>query len=239
MKFGETKTWTFGQIHYGRLRTFKALLYFMMGFKIIRWWVGTDALTLNITPPGDWLWRKIRLPLHRLKAKVTEWMIGEHCIESESLRKHLIDFGINGNKIRVKYTELTTPKTISCQPLILTYYPKCKRNQTYKNWVYGVDIIDELISAEKEVNWLVVHGETDLAPLFPVIDAYIRPTRHDGMPRLIRECKINKIPYYWSENGKPEIEEVLEFLCKIKSNWRPAKKLLRGNKFSNDSIPFF
>jgi len=225
MKWGEYKTIHRRRYYYGKMPVFNAFLFWLLGKKIVRWWVGTDALTLNFTPPGDWLWQNIRLPLHRVKTKLIDMIITEHLVVSEKLKAHLENFGIKTSKIRIEASYLTYPKKSEPKPLVLVYYPIKKRNQKFKNWVYGVDIIKELKKREQDVNWLIVHGGTDLAPFFPVINAYIRPTRHDGNPRLIRECNLNKVPYYWSRNEKPEIQDIIEFLNKIKSDWRSAKKL--------------
>ena len=37
--------------------------------------------------------------------------------------------------------------------------------------------------------------------VFPIIDLYIHPNRHDGYSRLIRECDIQNIPYYWTHEN--------------------------------------
>ena len=48
-----------------------------------------------------------------------------------------------------------------------------------------------------DVNWIVVDGTQDMAKVYPIVDFYYRPTRHDGSPYMIRECRANNIPYYW------------------------------------------
>ena len=55
------------------------------------------------------------------------------------------------------------------------------------------------------VNWIVVNGSSDMSKIYPIVDFYLRPNRHDGMPCMVRECLENLIPYYWSFE-KPDIQ---------------------------------
>ena len=48
------------------------------------------------------------------------------------------------------------------------------------------------------INIIEINGNDDMELIYPIIDFYARPNRHDGNPRMIRECQINNIPYYHS-----------------------------------------
>lgn len=95
---------------------------------------------------------------------------------------------------------------------ILVYAPKGK----FKEWLYGWDIIQWVMNCYPQINWIRVTGNSDMNTIYPKVDAYIRPTRHDGDPLMLQECKQRNIPYYWSVNGKPEVHEIIDFIEGLK-----------------------
>ena len=94
------------------------------------------------------------------------------------------------------------------------YYRGLGGNMPFKNWVYGYDIFKELKEKLPKINFIEVNGEENMSKIYPITDFYIRPNRHDGEPRMIMECEINDIPYYWSEDGKPDIDEIIKQISK-------------------------
>lgn len=86
------------------------------------------------------------------------------------------------------------------------YYRGLGGNQKFKDWVYGKDIVDEL-KKRLAVNIIEVNGNSDMKEIYPIVDFYVRPNRHDGMPRMIKECEKLNIPYYWSKEN-PDIDTI-------------------------------
>jgi len=109
----------------------------------------------------------------------------------------------------------------------ILYYCGKGGNQKFKNWVYGKDIVEqfwvrnldeieyclikdeiEYISETDGIRIIEVNGSADMKKIYPFVDFYIRPNRHDGAPRMIMECQKLGIPYYWSkENPSLDIME--------------------------------
>jgi hypothetical protein len=187
-------------------------------------WVGTDALVLTERPPANKLWY-LKQILYRLKWKFAHDRFDNHYIVHERLRKHLIEFGINPSKISVKIDPPIYKKKFKKQKHkgfnVLYYHPRpihCS-GEKYIRWKYGIDFIEEIIeyfSDFKEINFIKIDGSQDLSKIFPVTDFYLRPSRHDGLPRINLECEINKIPYYYREDGKPNINDIKKCIEKLK-----------------------
>jgi len=175
-------------------------------------WLGTDALTLVENPPTDTVLWWIKLIAYRWKWKIYHRIFDKHYIVHERLRKHLLDFGIKNEKISVVVDPPLFPgkyKKESHEGFVIMYYhpPKaCLGGETYIRWKYGIDFIEQTKRAFikiKDIHFLKIDGSTDMEKVYAVTDYMLRPSRHDGMPRMNIECEINKIPYYYSENGLP------------------------------------
>lgn len=93
---------------------------------------------------------------------------------------------------------------------ILVYYPANAPKRIDPVWLYGFDIIQQLITKHLEWKFKIVDGKQ--LNVYDGIDIYLRPNRHDGASRMIEECKVLGIPYIWSyETGKyikPNINEI-------------------------------
>jgi hypothetical protein len=169
--------------------------------RIIHWWLGTDSLKLVLYPPGKSLWY-IRIFLERLFWKMTESLYYEHWAVNQRVSDNLIRFGINPKKIKIvpdKPAYVNVYKKSEHGGINILYYIENDRtNQKYKDWVYGKDIIDRLINRFPDYNFIKVDGSADMEKIYPIIDAYIRPNRHDGSSRMIAECKANDIPCLWT-----------------------------------------
>ena len=77
-------------------------------------------------------------------------------------------------------------------------------------WTYGYDIYKKIKKKLwPKIDFIEVYGEEDMNRIYPIVDLYIRPTRSDGRPRMIDECKISKIPYIFSRDGNPDSEEFI------------------------------
>jgi hypothetical protein len=178
--------------------------------------MGTDALKLDTFPPGKWYW-SIRIVIERILFKLIEPLFSEHWIVHERLRKHLLNFGISNRKIKVVidpplYPE-PFPKEEHAGFNILFYYA-IGSDRIFTTWKYGYDIFEQVMAYPFgfPINWIIVNVGQDMGKIYPVVDCYVRPSRHDGEPRMVLECKINKIPYYYSEDGNPKVEDIIKFI---------------------------
>ena len=105
---------------------------------------------------------------------------------------------------------------------ILVYYPNGHQKRVDLKWLYGIDIIEKLKEKHSEWDFKVADGSIKKDKLYNNIDIYLRPTRHDGMARMILEAKSINIPIIWSyETGKyvkPNIHRIERRLKKIESS---------------------
>jgi hypothetical protein len=181
--------------------------------------MGTDALKLDTFPPGKWIW-PIRIVMERIVMKLIEPLTSEHWIVHERLRKHLLSFGIADKKIKVVVDPPLYPDPIAKIKhdyfTVLFYCPPGTDNK-FTSWKYGLDVyMDALEQLELDssypIKFIQVDGTEDMKDIYAITDCYVRPSRHDGEPRMILECKINNIPYYYSEDGKPDADDLIKFI---------------------------
>ena len=88
----------------------------------------------------------------------------------------------------------------------ILYYRGITSNQVFMDWLYGYDIMQQLKKDMPEITVIEINGKADMSIVFPHIDFYARPNRHDGCPRLTRECDIQDIPYYHSYSNPSLID---------------------------------
>ena len=192
--------------------------------KIISYYVGSQARWLIKTFPTDL--RKIPyITFIKLRAWLLKPFISEYWVDSEYLIPFILRFAPKAKtrviKDVIKYQK-KYPKEEHSGFSVLYYYPKNEYNKKYCRWVYGKDIIDYLIGEFPQFTWIHIDGTQELSGIFPLVDVYIRPNRHDGSPRLVMECEIQNIPYYHSQCN-PDITEIINFL-----KWQhESKKTLR------------
>jgi len=186
-------------------------------------WLGTDALTLVVNPPTDTALWWMKLIAYRWKWKILHRFFDKHYIVHERLRKHLLDFGIKNEKIEGLIDPPKYTKKYEKMPHkgfnILYYHPSkaCLGGETYIRWKYGIDFIEDAIRYfvnYKDVLFIRVDGNQDLSKIYPITDFMLRPSRHDGLPRMNLECEINDIPYYYKEDG---INTSVGITCQILS----------------------
>ena len=92
---------------------------------------------------------------------------------------------------------------------ILYYWPatrKKKGNRVFFEWLYGYDVFAELIWLIPQATFVIVDGTKDMKEIYPIVDFYLRPNRHDGYPFMVKECIAQDIPFYWSCK-EPDITE--------------------------------
>lgn len=196
----------------GELGLLDALLIKLMGRKLVRWWLGTDVWLLWAFPKGR---GKFSVLKHRLKYYLTKFFVSENWVTAEKLRDEFVACG--GKRASVKYhikgmlTEKV--KKIAHDLVNIAYYCPKDSGESYR-YKYGLDLIEklELMFPYPIVNWIPLDGKFRMSEIYTIIDAMIRPSRHDGRPRMIEECKINSIPYYYSEDREPNLEDMSNFV---------------------------
>ena len=199
----------------GELGLLDALLVKIMGRQLIRWWVGTDVWLLWAFPKGR---GKLSVLKHRLKYHLTKFFVSENWVTSERLKDEFVSCG--GKRDSVKYHirgMLTEKVQKKAHDLVNIAYYWPSDSGEFQRYIYGLDLIEklELMFPYPIVNWIPLDGKFTMREVYSIVDAMIRPSRHDGRPRIIEECKINSIPYYYSENGAPDLEDMSNFVQEI------------------------
>jgi len=182
-------------------------------------WTGSDVLFLNKYPPS----RKIKyvyMFFYRIFARMLDKFAECHYVVSEHLIPELKQFGMKKPIKVLADPPLFTKKVkkIVHPDFNVIYYRPKTNNQVYADWVYGYDIIKEV---EKEFEGTNVHfceldGNQDMNYVYAEADFYLRPNRHDGNPRMVMECAINGIPYYWSYEN-PDKGQIIKEIKKWQS----------------------
>lgn len=100
---------------------------------------------------------------------------------------------------------VSTEKRIPHEGFCVLYYRPIGSNQKFLDWVYGYDVVVELmdIFSGSGIWFKGVSGKE--SNVYEVADFYLRCNRHDGNPRMIMECEQLGIPYYWSKSD-PDME---------------------------------
>ena len=177
-------------------------------------WTGTDVFMLNNWRKRKLLKRPYWIVFRILVKFLDRTMIEGHVTNSELLKKELEEFGFK-KKIELMLTPLNHifkyPKA-EHTPFNVLYYKPPRSDLKFRDWLYGIDLIERL---RKEYSYPVlftsVDGGDDMSRIYPLIDFYVRPNRHDGNSRMTRECDVQEIPYYWS-NENPDYDEMKKAL---------------------------
>ncbi|KKM64873.1 hypothetical protein LCGC14_1496960 [marine sediment metagenome] len=167
-------------------------------------WTGTDVLMLNNRRKRKLLKRPYWIAFRLLVKFLDMTIIEGHLTNCELLKKELIEFGFK-KPIEIQLTPLKHNEKYKKTPhetFNVLYYAPEQSDQKFIDWLYGLDLIRRL---EKQyshpVQFVSVDGKDDMERIYPKIDMYIRPNRHDGFSRMVRECEIQEIPYYWSQEN--------------------------------------
>ena len=196
----------------GELGLLDALLVKIMGRKLIRWWVGTDVLLLREFPIGR---GKLSVFKHRLLYHLTKIFVFENWITAGRLKDEFISCGGKRAVVRYHIRGMLTEKVIKIKHEGINIAWYATNSSKAVRWKYGVDLIEKLMLLFYDVNWIRLDGTLDMKEVYPYLDGYIRPSRHDGRPRLVIECQIQGIPYYYSEDGNPDLEEMSNFVERV------------------------
>jgi len=180
-------------------------------------WQGSDSLLLVKFPKQlDWKDYIYAIKL-RIFAKFCDKFACEHYCCGELTMNNLKEFGMKKPLIDFRTPIDQSLKIDKIQHdtfNILYYFPKRTK---LREWIYGWDIFSKIrthFNANDGIRFIIVSGKNDMKNVYPYIDLMIRPNRHDGYSRMVGECELNDIPYYWS-NENPKILEIVNLINKM------------------------
>jgi len=166
--------------------TFKwksALIKYLKGEKVVRWWKGTDSLMLEYFPPGIPKWFVL---YHRLKSRLTQFIVHEHWYGCDEVKKNLNHFYNSIDLIYKEYPNIY-PVKIKTKPLVVLIHDPSDsyKYKKYAHWKFGVDIIDQVKEETNEwCYFLTVDNFANMNVVFPLVDCCLLPKRLKGNPRL-------------------------------------------------------
>ena len=173
-------------------------------------WQGTDSYLLVSTNRLN-LREKYYAYKMRIFARLVDKFASEHYAIGGLVERNLKAFGMKKPIVQFK-TPINESLRVKRNPvddkfLVLYYIPSRSK---FREWLYGYDIYLEARSQlrDSKVRFIVVHGKHDMKAVYRIADFMIRPNRHDGIPRMVSECQMNGIPYYWSDEN-PNLHDML------------------------------
>lgn len=177
-------------------------------------WTGTDVLMMT-----DISKRKLRkypyLIFFRLAVRILDRLsIEGHITNCELLKQELETVNFK-RPIEIIPTPILYKDPVVKIPhsgFNVLYYKPYRKDSKFRDWLYGIDLIEQLKKDIPEVNYIEVgqgfNKNKDMREVYPIVDFYVRPNRHDGLSKMVRECNINNIPFYWSQTN-PNYDEML------------------------------
>ena len=179
------------------------------------YWTGTDSLMLI-----DYSMRRPRKRVYwwifRRLIRIMDHFIEAHYCDAENIKDNLINFGTNKWVTvlpdQLKYTEKFAKEA---HPVftVLYYFPD-GGDREFHEWLYGYDIFLKVQEALPDLNYVVVDGSQCMRFVYPHVDFYLRPNRHDGASRMRRECEVQDIPYYWSQTH-PDAKVAIDYIKRL------------------------
>jgi hypothetical protein len=172
---------------------------------LVRWWWGSDVLLLHSFMPGI---GRIQTLLHRIKSRMLNPLMENWAI-SEGLQNELRQCGYICETVKFPFIE---HDKINRDVFVVGYY-RPKEDVTSR-WKYGIDIIEEargLLGKCHDIVFLEMNSRT-IPAVLGVMDVYVRPSRHDGEPRLVVACNRNGIPVYYDPKFRPDVYEMVNFI---------------------------
>ena len=176
-------------------------------------WNGTDSLFLVKFPKQLKRTKIFYVFSLRVFARLCDIFAYEHYYLGPLVYRNLCKFGMKKPLILYKSPILDIDIKLESHSgfNVLYYYPK--KDTKFNRWLYGFDIYEGLLN--EGFNFIVVDGSHDMNKIYPVIDVLIRPNRHDGDPRMVRECNKIGIPVIHTYEN-PSILQFKESLYGIK-----------------------
>ena len=185
-------------------------------------WQGTDSLMLVdysmrrwVKRPYWWLFRRF--------VRFFEFFVQEHYCDSENVADNLKRFGLK-KPITVKLDYLLYTKVYkkeSHSTFNVLYYFPVGGDKKFNKWLYGYDIFKEVkdVLIGENVQFILINGRSKMEYVFPYVDFYLRPNRHDGASRLRRECELQNIPYYWTCDWRktpPSVDDAIKAIRDVR-----------------------
>ena len=182
--------------------------------KIIRHWRGSDVLKIFMNPYPKTSLQFYTLYINRLFDWASRSFVTENWVTHKHLVPHLENKGIHVDRVQHGTSQIFSDfKRIKHDNINILYYMPKTKNQRYANWVYCWDIVREIKEIFKDdADFIEVDGTQDMSKVYPIVDYYIRPSRWDGMTRMIQECQQLGIPYFWDETFTPTLDELIRWL---------------------------
>lgn len=193
--------------------------------KKIVWWVGTDAIKLNVMPDGNLLF-KLRVINYRIFWKIAHRRFNEHWVNHKELKQALLDFGIPEDKIKIKPTEVELkkyPKKEHKLFNILFYINLRGGTKDLRSiiWTYGQKYFDFLVRYvdyfPEYLNVILVDGSSDMSKIYPITDCYIKinTTKYNGLNRIGKECEYNNIPVLMVNDYQHDFQSNKRFIMEF------------------------
>lgn len=175
-------------------------------------WQGTDSLLL-VKFPKELTWKDYIYAIKlRIFARFCDKFAVMHYCCGKLPMSNLRKFGMKKPLVDFK-TPLDQSLKVDKIPHtafnILYYFPERTK---LREWIYGWNIFEEVryyFEDDDRIQFIIVDGSDDMKEIYPYIDLMIRPNRHDGYPRMVAECEMNDIPYYWS-NENPKLLDIID-----------------------------
>jgi hypothetical protein len=139
-----------------------------------------------------------------------DYFIQEHYCDSENVAENVKKFGTKKNVTVVPDHLLHTEKMDKIEHdkfTILYYFPKAG-DKEFNKWLYGYDVFLEVRRELTNVGFIIVDGTNDMRCVYPFVDFYLRPNRHDGAARMRQECEVQDIPYYWTQKDPSAMDAI-------------------------------
>ena len=159
------------------------------GGPIVRLWVGTDVL-----------WARSYAPARRFAGAFSALGVREFTV-ADHLAAELREIDIRAEVIPIiaDFVRPQAPPPLPDKPTVLAYL-----SSDYRRNFYGGRIIDALIRRRPSITFLIVHDAdtdyswasnvvslgtvSDMASVYARSTLLVRPTAHDGMPRMMLEA---------------------------------------------------
>jgi len=176
------------------------------------YWTGTDSLMLvdySMRRPLKrvywWLFRRL--------IRIMDYFIQEHYCDSENVADNVRRFGTK-KAVSVVPDALNHPEKmekVKHETFTILYYFPEGGDVEFNKWLYGWDVFEEVEREFPDLRFITVRGRNNMKYVYPFVDFYLRPNRHDGASRMRQECEIQEIPYYWTQkdpSAKDAIQQI-------------------------------
>jgi len=196
--------------------------------RVIRHWIGSDVI---VARGGVYSWVNLRCAT-------------EHVAVCEGLASELTEIGVHATVVPLypPGLEELAVQPLPRHPAILTYW----RDDVAD--FYGADVVRFLASKFATLRWYVVGARKgtgfpqnvrflgwidDLDCIWPLVSAYFRFTKHDGLPKLVLEALARGKYVLWNQDlpGVVRINNAAEASEAIRILMRTQEPNVRGTRF--------